>query len=160
MTTPRTRLAAGTVRDLPPIRRDQIRVALADDDPGFREAAAEALRERGLEVVEAVDGATLLAAIRRGGITLVVTDLLMPGLAGSDVIGMCRGAGDAVPFIVVTGAPDAIAELASGTPGVTVLRKPFTRDALLAAVAAGLGLVFGSGEPSSSPTTSTDVHGK
>ncbi|HTJ47313.1 MAG TPA: response regulator [Kofleriaceae bacterium] len=124
------------------IRRDQIRVAVAEDDHGMRRAVADTLREQGLEVVEAVDGATLLSAIRRGGITLAITDLLMPGLAGSDVIGLCRVTGVHVPFIVVTGAPDVITTAVVGAPGVIVLRKPVAIDALLAAVAQAIGMAF------------------
>lgn len=127
MSAARTRLAHGTVR-----------IAVAEDDAELREVLAETLRERGLEVVEATDGATLLAAIRRGGIALVVTDHMMPGLAGGDVIGLCRLTGDRTPFVVVTGAPHAIIESIRTAHDVRLLRKPFTCEALLDAVAEAL----------------------
>lgn len=142
MSAPRARLAKGTARDLPPIRRDQIRIAVAEDDAELRAVLAETLRERGLEVVEAIDGATLLAAIRRGGITLAVTDHFMPGLAGGDVLGLCRITGEHMPFIVVTGAPHEISDALADLPDVLMLRKPFTPDELLVAVASALGLAM------------------
>jgi DNA-binding response OmpR family regulator len=154
MTPPRNRLARGTVRDFPPLRRDQIRIAVAEDDAELRRALAETLRENGLEVVEAMDGATLLSAIHRGGITLAVTDLSMPGLCGSDVITFCRLSGDPLPFVVVTGAPDPMADGISGVPGVILLRKPLDENELLAAVARALAMAATPADPT--PESSTD----
>jgi CheY-like chemotaxis protein len=119
-------------------RREPIRVAVAEDDAGLREAVASTLRDRGLEVVEATDGGTLLSALQRGGVTLVVTDLRMPVLHGSDVISLRRLSGDRTPFVVITGAPAMVAETVLG-PGVTIVHKPFTDDALVRAVSSALG---------------------
>lgn len=108
-----------------------VRVALADDDVDLRELMAEALRERGFEVVEAVDGASLLGLLRRSTVTVVITDLWMPALSGSDVVMTRRREGDATPFVVITAAPAWATEFLSTVDGVTVLRKPFTDHRLV-----------------------------
>ena len=114
------------------------RIAVADDDNELRTLIAELLREHGLDVVEAGDGATLLALLHRGGISLVVTDLWMPRLTGSDVLQLRRGSGDSTPFIVITAASRPLAEPLRATEGVTVLYKPFTEQAVVEAVLATL----------------------
>jgi FixJ family two-component response regulator len=63
---------------------------------------------------------------------------MMPGLAGGDVIGMCRLTGDRTPFVVVTGAPHAIADTIRRAHDVILLPKPFTIGALFDAVARAL----------------------
>jgi CheY-like chemotaxis protein len=116
------------------------RLALAEDDAGLREAVAQALREHGLEVVEAADGGALIGILRRGNVSLVVTDLMMPGLRGDDVLRYYRQKGDKIPFVVITAAPAPIVEQVAKFDFVTLLRKPFTEQALLEAVLAALGI--------------------
>jgi len=114
-------------------------VAVADDDPDLRELAAALLRDAGMDVIEAGDGATLLAILRRGGIELVITDECMPRLHGCEVLLNRRRKGDETPFLVITGTPDAIEDAVECTSHASLLRKPFTRDAFRHAVAAALG---------------------
>jgi DNA-binding response OmpR family regulator len=114
------------------------RIALADDDVEVRQLLAELFREQGMEVLEATDGATLLGMLQRTDVTLVVTDLWMPHLTGSDVLELRRKSGDRTPFLVITAAPLAVAEPVLQTEGVTLLRKPFTEQDVVAAVQAAL----------------------
>lgn len=120
----------------------EVVVAVADDDAGFRQAIAATLREHGIEVIEAADGATLIAVMRRVHLALAITDLRMPRLTGTDVIGLMRSTGDTTPFLVITGMPDAMRREASRWGDVTVIEKPITEARLLDAVSA---LVPGSG---------------
>lgn len=121
----------------PPVRA---RLAVAEDDPGVREAVVTALRDQGHEVIEAADGGALLGILRQSEVQLVVTDLMMPGLRGDDVLRYHRSKGDRTPYVVITAAPAFIIEMVEKLEGVTLLRKPFTEDALLQAVSAGLGV--------------------
>lgn len=130
------------------------RVAVADDDHDVRALVADLLRERGFEVVEAEDGASLLAMLHRGDVSLVVTDLWMPRLTGSDVIQLRRSSGDKTPFIVITAAPSAVADPLLRNEGVTVLHKPFTEDMILRAVTDNLvGEAVAKGTPPAGLTT-------
>ena len=129
------------------------RIAVADDDHELRTLIAELLRERGLDVVEASDGATLLGLLHRGGISLVVTDLWMPRLTGSDVIQLRRSSGDTTPFILITAAPSAVAEQVLESDWVKVLYKPFTEDSIVRVVQDTLG----AGATGTPPTGLTTV---
>jgi DNA-binding response OmpR family regulator len=115
-----------------------MRVALAEDDHDLRHALAETLRDAGIEVVEAASGNQLLAIVRSTRVELVVTDLMMPGLRGDDVLKLFRAAGDRTPYLVITAAPDWVVDGLAGEDRVTILRKPFTVDAVLAAVTRAL----------------------
>jgi DNA-binding response OmpR family regulator len=110
------------------------RIALAEDDPGLRDVVAETLRDQGLDVIEAGDGGALMGVLRLGGVAAVVTDLMMPGLRGDDVLRLLRNGGDRTPFVVITAASPAVIDAVLLSSNVTVLRKPFTIEALIAAV--------------------------
>ena len=117
-----------------------MRIAVAEDDREVRELIAAPLRERGFDVLEAMDGASLLAMLRRSSVDLVITDLRMPSLTGTDVVATRRREGDHTPVVFVTGAPQHAIELVRPLEHVTVLRKPFTEDKLLGAVERALGI--------------------
>lgn len=114
------------------------RLAVAEDDPGVREAVATTLRDDGHEVLEACDGHALLGLLRQSTVHVVVTDLMMPGLRGDDVLRYHRAQGDRTPFVVITAAPAPVVEMVAQLEAVRLLRKPFTEAALLEAVRASL----------------------
>jgi len=65
-------------------------ILIADDEAHIRlllEQALEELEEEGVRLVSAADGARALEAIRRERPTLVVLDVMMPGMNGFEV---CR----------------------------------------------------------------------
>jgi two-component system sensor histidine kinase EvgS len=66
------------------------RVVVCDDDPVSRLLAAQILRLRGYQVVEAADGASAVASCREGQVRALITDLDMPGLSGLEVIRQVR----------------------------------------------------------------------
>ncbi|MBI5489721.1 MAG: response regulator [Deltaproteobacteria bacterium] len=103
--------AAATGRKMP-LARPQARrcVLLADDDDELRELLAFVLRRSGLLVVEARDGAEVLAYVRRSLAAdapvprpdVLITDYGMPGWSGFDVLDALRKAGINIPVIVIT----------------------------------------------------------
>ncbi len=68
------------------------RVLVADDSRIFRVVMCDALRERGLEVLEAANGREALDVLLSQRPDLVVLDALMPLISGFDVIGKLREA--------------------------------------------------------------------
>lgn len=91
------------------------RVLVVDDSELTRDLVVSALRELGLEVVEAVDGARALEELERTEVSLVVTDLDMPVLDGFELIRRVRASRTArLPIIVLsTRGSDADIERAS-----------------------------------------------
>jgi CheY-like chemotaxis protein len=66
------------------------RVLIADDSRVFRAWAADVLRDRGFEVLEAADGREALEVALTARPRLLLLDALMPMLSGFDVIGKIR----------------------------------------------------------------------
>jgi PAS domain S-box-containing protein len=108
---------------------------LVEDEPVVREQAAEALREAGLTVLTAGDGADALALLR-GGLApdILVSDVGLPGgLNGRQVAEVAREMWPGLPVLFITGY--AGGALADALPdGMSVIGKPFTLDALVGQV--------------------------
>lgn len=61
------------------------------------------LETRGYRVVACKDGEAALEAFRRGGIDLVLTDLLMPGVDGSRLIEEVKRVSPQTPTVLISG---------------------------------------------------------
>ena len=83
------------------------RILLVEDEPGLLRALGINLRARGYEVDTAGDGTTALATAARHPPDLVVLDLGLPDMDGSDVIRGLRG-WTAVPVIVLSGLTSVV----------------------------------------------------
>ena len=105
-------------------------VLLVDDEQSTRELAAEHLRELGYRVLEADDGPTGLRLLEGGNrIDLLVTDVGLPGLNGRQLAEAGRERQPALPILFITGYAGSELE-AHLAPGMAVVGKPFTLDAL------------------------------
>jgi two-component system KDP operon response regulator KdpE len=114
------------------------RVLVVDDEPGLRRALAINLRARQYEVAVAGDGASALAAASRHPPDVVVLDLGLPDMDGTEVIAGLRGWSHA-PIIVLSaraGEPDKVVALDAGADDYVT--KPFGMDELLARLRAAL----------------------
>nr|MBP9826664.1 response regulator [Thermoanaerobaculia bacterium] len=78
-------------------------VLLVEDEPVVREAAARILRPEGISLdrVEDVDGA--LARLRRVDHRVVLSDLMLPGFSGFDLLERVTGERPHLPVILITG---------------------------------------------------------
>lgn len=118
-------------------------VLLVDDDVGARTAARRILGRAGYHVVEAENGEDALeryAALPEPPRCLVL-DLSMPVMGGDECLRTLRQRGSTVPVLMTSGydADDVAAHLIErGT--VHFLQKPYTANALVAAVAELLGV--------------------
>ncbi len=77
-------------------------ILVVDDDASNREAFELALSRAGFGVEHAEDGRTALDRIRNGGLSLVLTDLRMPGMNGIELIRAARLLDADLEFIVMT----------------------------------------------------------
>jgi two-component system KDP operon response regulator KdpE len=112
------------------------RVLVVDDDPQILRALRINLRARSYDVEMAADGATALKAAAAHPPDLVVLDLGLPDLDGTDVIRGLRG-WTSVPIIVLSGraeGSDKVAALDAGADDYVT--KPFGVDELLARIRA------------------------
>jgi len=61
------------------------------------------LETRGYRVLACNGGVTALETFRRGGVDLVITDLIMPGLDGSRLIEEIKGLSPQTPVVLISG---------------------------------------------------------
>jgi putative two-component system response regulator len=117
------------------------RVLIADDEPSIRAALSRVLGRMGLEVMEARDGPSALAAARTLEPDLVMLDAAMPGCDGYEV---CRRLKSdrrtaLLPVVLVTGA-DSVADRVRGAEvgADDFFTKPFEVSELAARVRSAL----------------------
>jgi two-component system cell cycle sensor histidine kinase/response regulator CckA len=107
---------------------------VVDDDARIRAYIRTVLESAGVRVVEARDGVEALAAFedRRGQLDLVVTDIRMPHMTGTDLAISIRSLAPDTPVIFVSGEP---APVDGNNPkgGSLFVEKPFSPRVLLEA---------------------------
>ena len=114
------------------------RVLIIEDEQSYRETLEFLLAREGYDVVTAADGTSGLAAFERSGADLVLLDLMMPGLSGTDVCRRIR-ASSSVPIIMVTARDSEIDTVVGLELGADdYVTKPFSQRELLARMRAVL----------------------
>ena len=114
---------------------------LAEDDPGVREVVSDALAQQGYSVLRAPDGQTALEIARAhpGGIHLLLSDLVMPGMSGRELAEALKAERPGLRILFMSGyTDDAVVRQAVLESGLPFLQKPFTPGALAAKVRAVL----------------------
>jgi two-component system response regulator RegX3 len=114
------------------------RILIIEDEQSYREATAYMLQREGFEVAEAVDGDSGLAEYDRNGADLVLLDLMMPGMPGTEVCRQLRVRGN-VPVIMVTARDSEIDKVVGLELGADdYVTKPFSHRELVARIRAVL----------------------
>jgi CheY-like chemotaxis protein len=114
---------------------DRPHVLVVDDDLSLRVLTTILLAREGYSPVAVASGLRALERVGLGGIDVVLTDLLMPGLDGFDVLRALGASRDAPPAVAMTGSDDDdLGRRALVLGARTVLRKPFTADELVDAI--------------------------
>lgn len=114
------------------------RVLVVEDEESFSDALSFMLRREGYEVGVAADGASALDEFDRHGADLVLLDLMLPGISGTEVCRTLRQR-SAVPIIMVTakdGEVDKVVGLELGADDYVT--KPFSSRELVARIRAVL----------------------
>jgi two-component system KDP operon response regulator KdpE len=113
-----------------------IRVLVVDDEPQLLRALRINLSARRYEVVVAADGATALDFAARHVPDVVVLDLGLPDMDGTEVIAGLRG-WTKVPILVLSGRADAADKVGALDAGADdYVTKPFSMDELMARIRA------------------------
>jgi two-component system, cell cycle sensor histidine kinase and response regulator CckA len=116
-------------------------VLLVEDEQALREIVSETLKMAGYAVLEASEADEALAVAARSPrpIQLVITDIVLPGLSGPEMVSRMRNTQPGVRVLLVSGyAEGPRGRTVSIEPGTPFLGKPFTIDALLRKVRAVL----------------------
>ena len=103
------------------------RVLVVEDEESFSDALSYMLRKEGFEAVVAGTGPDALAEFDRGGADIVLLDLMLPGLSGTEVCRALRSRSN-VPIIMLTakdGEIDKVVGLELGADDYVT--KPYSR---------------------------------
>ncbi|HWL40098.1 MAG TPA: response regulator [Gemmatimonadaceae bacterium] len=117
-------------------------ILLVEDEETLRKLGKRILTAAGYRVLEASDGAMALriAAEAVGEIDLVLTDVEMPTLGGRGMVDELNELSSGIGVLFMSGYTDnEILRRGIGTAETGFLQKPFTAEALLAAVQTALG---------------------
>ena len=110
-------------------------ILLVDDDESLRRVAEYQLVEAGHRVVSRGSGSEALAAAGESRFDLLVTDVLMPGMTGLELLDRMRAAHpETVPVVITAHGDVETAVRAMQAGAFDFLEKPFTKERLLVAV--------------------------
>jgi signal transduction histidine kinase/CheY-like chemotaxis protein len=120
-------------------------ILVVDDDPDVRWISAEDLRERGYIVTEADSGRAALAILERDEpCDLMIVDLVMTGLSGTDTARLARRTRPKLRVLFCSGYAD-LSRFGADVDNEALLKKPFRPDILAEAVHTALRRVGASG---------------
>ena len=114
------------------------RVLVVEDEESFSDALSYMLGKEGFEAVVAASGPDALAEFDRGGADIVLLDLMLPGLPGTEVCRALRSRSN-VPIIMLTakdGEIDKVVGLELGADDYVT--KPYSARELVARIRAVL----------------------
>lgn len=103
------------------MNREVARILIVDDEPDLRGLIRLILELDGHRVVEAHHGAAALERLREEPVDLLITDVMMPVMNGSQLIDRLRDDPDRadLPILVVSASPHSVDRADH------VMRKPF-----------------------------------
>lgn len=117
------------------------RILVIDDEEVVHQSLRRILARLDLEVEAVLTAAEGLARLERGAFDLIITDLMMPGMSGIELLQETARRGMQIPTLMITGYPTirtAVKALRLGA--VDYIAKPYTRKELLGPVKRALRL--------------------
>jgi two-component system response regulator RegX3 len=114
------------------------RVLVVEDEQSYSEALSYMLRKEGYEVAIAENGNDALAEFERNGADIVLLDLMLPGLPGTEVCRQIRQT-STVPVIMVSAKDDEVDKVVGLELGADdYVTKPYSPRELVARIRAVL----------------------
>ena len=108
-------------------------VLVVEDEPRVRQLVAKVLRRRGFVVLEAEDAeaAMRLFGGQAADISLLLTDVVMPGMNGQDLAAALTADRPDLKVIYMSGfSEDEMSDRGIGGVGAAFITKPFTPEVL------------------------------
>lgn len=115
-----------------PVESQPLTILLADDEPALRLALAEFLRSAGHEVLDSHNSLEVLERARQqtGKVDVLLTDIVMPGIRGTELARAVAQLHLGIQVIYVSGYAEGLPE-AQIPSNATCLQKPFRFASLL-----------------------------
>ncbi len=122
--------------------QNELTILVVDDEQIVLDSARKLLRKDPLKVVTALTAAEGLEVLEGGGVTVVLTDMMMPGMDGLEFTRLIKERWPAVPVVMITGyATITTAMQAMKLGAFDYVAKPFTKAELRGIVHRALHLV-------------------
>ncbi len=110
-------------------------ILVVDDEPNYRLILSELLKDEGYEVFTAASGAEAMKVLRETDLDLIITDMLMPGMTGLELLTEVKIFAQDLPVIMITAFGEVEkAVTAMQTGAFNYLTKPFNNDELLVSI--------------------------
>jgi two-component system response regulator RegX3 len=114
------------------------KILVVEDEASFSDALSYVLSKEGFEVTLADTGDSAIAAFDKGGADLVLLDLMLPGLSGTEVCKQLRSRSD-VPIIMLTAKDTEVDKVVGLELGADdYVTKPYSKAELIARIRAVL----------------------
>jgi DNA-binding NtrC family response regulator len=119
----------------------QASVLIVDDEPLVRQTLSEWMRKKNFHVIEAEGGRQAMEMIRRDDPDIVISDVVMPGMDGFELLKAAKAVKADISFVMISGYPSHAAALNVMKHGASdYLPKPFTLEELTRRVSRTLKL--------------------
>ena len=114
------------------------RILLIEDMKGVRDSLEMILSTQGFDIEVANDGAQGLQKAQSASYDLIITDILMPELDGTEVIIQLHASGNKTPVLAISAGGNGV----SATQALTlakekandIMEKPFSKEELLSKI--------------------------
>src|SRR5882757_1571124 len=117
------------------------RILIVDDDPGQRSLLDSFLRSQGFETLPVSSGERALEVLRTEQVSMMISDVRMPGLSGLETLRRARKENTVLPVLLVTAYADIREAGGAMRDGaVNYLAKPIDLDELLITVQQATGI--------------------
>lgn len=114
-------------------------VLVVEDEAPMRSFLEKVLDRSGYEVVTAADGESALNELARGRCDVLVLDMCLPGMSGSEVLQRVRREWPSIAVVVITGYPSEEAVIECMSRGAArFLSKPFKVSEFMRAITGAL----------------------
>ena len=140
-------------RTVAPVNGSGATILLVEDEPPVRSTVRRLLERHGYKVLEAANGqdALTLVSSRQAEIHLVLSDMVMPGMGGTELADRLRLLSPMLPVLLMTGyTEEAITRAGERPRDEQIIEKPFTLNAMLEKVRWALAASGNGSHPSDS----------
>ena len=114
------------------------KILLAEDDNDMRRFLVKALENAGFQVSSHDNGMSAYQRLREEPFEMLLTDIVMPEMHGPVLAERLRARRAELPVLFVSGYTEAMPSTATNDGRTAFLPKPFSADALIAAVRGAL----------------------
>ncbi len=115
-------------------------VLVVEDEPAVRQLTARILRRNGYSVLEAASGMEALTLAADHQFDMLLTDLVMPQMSGSELAQRIQGMYPEIPILFMSGySQDVLGPRGALDEDAPLIQKPFAAADLLKAMRARLG---------------------